>query len=477
MNDTPYIHTFMTSERCYVYDVNTDKILKIPEKVYAYLSNSSCSDVDEDSLALVQSIKESGFLRSDRVEISEHPATQLLSFYLQNKMRQLILQVTQNCNLRCNYCLYSGSYKNRTHSYSTMSVETAERAIDFFMKRTKDSRNITLSFYGGEPLLNLDLIKHCVSYTETRYYGKNIDYGMTTNGTLLDDDSIAFLVDKNFNLLISLDGPKEVHDAQRRFASNNAGSFNIIMDNVKRIKKLYPDYYRASVRFNAVSDATQMFSCINEFVSGEEVFGDDKFILNYVTDKYTDKKMAASDDFLADREYEFFKFLLSKLGEFPRDKTSHLFTNRFDSIYMYCFQSVEMNQERIPPKFHHSGPCIPGTSRLFVDTNGRLFPCERVSELSETVMLGDIEKGISLEKATQILNLETTTHSRCRNCWAYRQCTICVARADDMQGVSDAETEKMCPSVCKAIDDIFKDYCVMRELGYTFDEERLMRGY
>ena len=474
MNDIPYIHVFRTSEQCYVYDVNTNKILRIPETVYHYLSNSGISDCDGTTLAFIQNMKANGFLRSDRVEISEHPATPLLSYYLENKMQQLMLQVTQNCNLRCNYCSYSGSYKNRTHSHSLMSDETAERAIDYFINRTKDNKSITVSFYGGEPLLNFELIKHCVDYIEARYSGKRIDYGMTTNGTLLDDNVIIFLVNKGFNLLISLDGPKEIHDAHRRFANSIEGSFSVIMENIKRIKNLYPEYYQSKVRFNAVLDITQMFSCVNEFVLDDEYFGEEnKFMYNYVTNNYTDNRINIYEEFFVDREYEFFKLLLSKLGAFPRNKTSYILANQLSRIYLHCFQSIEIEEEHIPPKFHHSGPCIPGASRLFVDTTGKLFPCERVSEISETVVLGDIEKGICLKKATQILNLETTTHSKCRDCWAYRQCTICVALADDLKGVSDVETKKECPIVCASIEDIFKNYCVLRELGYTFDEERL----
>jgi uncharacterized protein len=358
-----------------------------------------------------------------------------------------------------------------------MSVETAERAIDFFIRRTKDRDRITVSFYGGEPLLNIDLVKHCVDYIETRYYGKRIDYGLTTNGTLLDDDSISFLADKGFHLMISLDGPKEIHDNRRRFASTDEGSFTVIMENAARIKKQYPDYYQANVSFIAVSDTIQTFSCVNEFVSDKDLFDEGgKFMLSYVSDTYTDNKNEMSDDFFADREYEYFKILLSKLGEYPQDKTSHLLKSQFNAIYMHCFKNIEMEQEHIPRVFHHSGPCIPGVTRLFVDTSGRFFPCERVSELSETVLLGDIENGISLTKALKVLNLEATTHSRCKDCWAYRQCTICVARADDMHGVSAAEAYKACPSVCRAMDNTFKDYCVLRELGYTFDEERLQRA-
>jgi uncharacterized protein len=475
MNDTPYIHTFRTSERCYVYDVNTHKILQIPEAVYDCLSNQSCSGADEATIAFIQDMKAGGFLRTDRVEVSEHPATPLLPFYLKSKLHHLILQVTQNCNLRCNYCVYSGSYLNRTHAHKIMPVETAERAIDFFFKRTKDRKRVFVSFYGGEPLLNLSLIKHCVCYIEANYYGKQIDFAMTTNGTLLDEEAITFLAEKGLNLVISLDGPEEVHDTNRKFTDNGEGTFAVIMENVEQIKKLRPDYYQEKVRFNAVSDTSQAFCCLNDFISGEDFLGDErKFTLNYVSSNYASKKTTVTDDFFAEREYEYFKLMLSRLGEFPKKKTSRLLDSQFRSIYTHCFQNIELDQERIPRKSHHSGPCIPGMTRLFIDVSGRFFPCERVSELSETVCLGNIDEGFFFEKAQQIMNIETSTHEKCCNCWAYRLCTVCVASVDDLNDISSAETENVCPSVCGVIDELFKDYCVLREMGHTFDEERML---
>jgi uncharacterized protein len=387
MNDTPYIHAFKTSEQCYVYDVNTDKILNIPEAVFDYLSTSVGDNVDESTIAFIQNMKSNGFLRSDRVEISEHPSTPLLPYYLNNKMYQLILQVTQKCNLRCSYCTYSGIYENRTHSNSSMSIELAENAIDFFMKRTKDSKSVTISFYGGEPLMNVDLIKHCVNYVEKRYYGKKVHYAMTTNGTLFDDGSMEFLAENSFQLLVSIDGPEIIHDARRRFASNDEGSFSTIMANVARIKEFYPEYYQENVNFNAVLNAEQNFSIINDFISNNNTLDTNKFMLNFVTDNYTDQETIISEEFHADRAYEFFKLLLSKLGEFSKDKVSHLLDSQFNEIYLRCFQNIEIEQERIPEKFHHGGPCIPGAQRLFVDTSGKLFPCERVSESSKTVLL------------------------------------------------------------------------------------------
>jgi organic radical activating enzyme len=102
----------------------------------------------------------------------------------------MILQVTQQCNLRCQYCAYSGAYYNRTHNSARMSFETAKRAIDFLLARSHESDHVHVGFYGGEPLLEFDLIKRCVDYVKKSVEGRSITFGITTNATLLNDEKI-----------------------------------------------------------------------------------------------------------------------------------------------------------------------------------------------------------------------------------------------------------------------------------------------
>lgn len=472
MADKPYIHTFRTSEQCYVYDVNTNRILNIPDSLYKCLLTSD-EHADEITTAILKDMKANGFLRSDRVEISEHPATPLLPYFLENKMQQLALQVTQRCNLRCDYCVYSGLYKTRTHSNGSMSIEVAEKAIDYFIPRTKDSRNVAVSFYGGEPLLNIDLIKHCVNYIDKKYSGGKISYSMTSNGTLLDDITISFLADLDFRLLVSLDGPQVIHDANRKFADSDEGSFSTIIQNIMRIKELFPNYYRDKVRFNAVLDTRGEYSCIEEFISCDDLFSDDMFNVNYVSDNFTDHEISFNEEFHIDREYHYFMFFLSRLGEISNKNEARSLTKQFNDVFRRCYQNIELEQEHIPPKYHHSGPCIPGVRRLFVDIGGKFYPCEQVSELSETVVIGSVETGVSLEKVLSILNIENSSHAKCKDCWAYRRCLVCIAHSEDMHDSTNIESNKKCSDVCSSIEETFLDYCVLRELGYTFDAERM----
>ena len=134
----PFIHLFKTSLGYYVYDVNTGQVLKIDKGVYDYLKNAG-REVDELSLEKVNLLKKEGFLKSNRVKITEHPYTLLLPDALQTRVCNLILQVTQNCNLRCEYCIYSGNYDTRKHSNNRMSFEIAKKSIDFLIEHSKNA--------------------------------------------------------------------------------------------------------------------------------------------------------------------------------------------------------------------------------------------------------------------------------------------------------------------------------------------------
>jgi len=176
LKSTPFIHLFSTSEGKYLYDVNTDAILKIPEEVYDYLYNKDLNnDVKKGSYYAAQYIEElknQGYLNTNRVKVTEHPGTELLKYYINNKTSMITLQITQNCNLRCDYCIYSGKYHNREHSLKKMSRETARKSIDYYISHSRDTRNLAIGFYGGEPLLCMDMIRYCVEYANKNAEGK-----------------------------------------------------------------------------------------------------------------------------------------------------------------------------------------------------------------------------------------------------------------------------------------------------------------
>lgn len=199
VSEIPFIKLFETVEAYYVFDVNTTSIIRIDENLYKTLEKIiakeiSYSQMDSISMKKVEKLKAQGFLKdcNTNVEI-KHAAADQIEDYMKNNVHQLILQVTQNCNLRCKYCVYSGSYVNRVHTKKRMSIETAKKAVDFYHKHNSNLENGLISFYGGEPLLEIKLIREIIDYSNKVFEGKKVKYNMTTNATLLTDEIVDFL--------------------------------------------------------------------------------------------------------------------------------------------------------------------------------------------------------------------------------------------------------------------------------------------
>lgn len=224
---------FSTPRNKYMYVRNINSIIRISEKEYKELIEARKNDREYE---VINKYKKLGVFVDNPVKLIEHPNTEIIEYLAKYHCKQLTLQVTQQCNLRCEYCAYSGMYENRVHSNKKMTFETAKKAIDFFIEHSRETKQLSFGFYGGEPLLMFPLIKQCMEYIEDSIEGKEILYSITTNGTLLNDEIVDFFAEHNVFLSISLDGAKKDHDRHRKFVSGE-GSFDLIMNNIERLKK------------------------------------------------------------------------------------------------------------------------------------------------------------------------------------------------------------------------------------------------
>jgi len=172
-------------------------------------------------------------------KISLHKPTINMMEQIKWNMRNLTnftFEVTQKCNLRCKYCIYGGFYPNqRSHSNKEINFETARNAIDYIFDLVKKNyrQEIIIGFYGGEPLLNFKTVKKIVKYATEIFTNRAVRFTMTTNGTLLSNEIINYIIRNNFRILVSLDGPKKIHDSKRIF-KNGKGSYEIIINNLKK---------------------------------------------------------------------------------------------------------------------------------------------------------------------------------------------------------------------------------------------------
>ena len=159
-------------------------------------------------------------------------------------VKAMCLPVAHDCNLRCSYCFAStGDFGSGRR---IMDLETGKRAIDYLLENSGNRRNLELDFFGGEPLMNFDVVKEIVKYAREREkaYGKNFRFTITTNGVLLSDDKIDFINKEMSNIVLSIDGRKSVNDRIRK-RPDGGGSYDIIMKKFKKLVKLRGDkeYY------------------------------------------------------------------------------------------------------------------------------------------------------------------------------------------------------------------------------------------
>ena len=152
----------------------------------------------------------------------------------QTVVKALCLHIAHDCNLACRYCFAGeGEYKG---DRSLMSLEVGKKALDFLVANSGNRRNLEVDFFGGEPLMNFDVVKELVAYGREleKTHDKHFRFTLTTNGVLLRDDVIEFANKEMDNIVLSIDGRKEVHDHMRPF-KNGKGSYDFILDKFKKV--------------------------------------------------------------------------------------------------------------------------------------------------------------------------------------------------------------------------------------------------
>lgn len=427
-------------ENTYYYDTASNKIIKIPLKFKELLSeyittgynlfDENCN-VDKNTLdeykAWLATMIKKGIFSKNPVTTIKHQLFDLCESYIENDLKSLLLQVTQNCNLLCRYCGYAGyGVLDRQHSNSNMSFDTAKKAIDFSFANLKTKRKLVVSFYGGEPCANFQLIQQCVDYINAKYYAC-AQYNMTTNFTLVNDDMLTFFVKNNFLLTISIDGPREITNAMRRYRYNGNGVFDTVYTNLSKLKRLYPEFYANNVSFNAVIDPKYNYETIFDFFANDEVMKSNQVDFGIIDDSKNDYILDYSDEYILTYREKTLRDYINNLtyGTMKTNNSPDLFSD-------YFFNRSITDSKRLSSCFHHSGPCVAGCTRLFVDINGQLFPCEKASGLSKALIIGNVDEGINVDKVRSCLNLGSLSGDRCRNCWAMRLCSICAVNCDDI---------------------------------------------
>ncbi len=301
--------------------------------------------------------------------------------------KQVVFEVTDNCNLNCHYCGYGKFYSDYDlRANKKLDTRSAKQLLDFLVTLWNSPSNnsldstIFIGFYGGEPLLNFPFIKAIVEYIEHLDAHRNrFAFSMTTNGLLLEK-YMDFLVEKKFKLLLSLDG-NEKNTAYRRF-KNGKPAYKTILANVKALQKKHPDYFLRNVNFNAVLHNKNSVSDIYHYF--KKNFGKTPSIgeLNTTGIQESHKKefretytnvyesLHQSEDYRPIEEDMFIKLPeASAVVKYLNFGSDFCFTD-YNGLLYSCNDA-----ERTP-----TGTCSPFSKKIYVTVNGKILPCERIGQ-------------------------------------------------------------------------------------------------
>ena len=325
-------------------------------------------------------------------------------------VKALCLHIAHTCNLNCSYCFASqGKYHG---DRAVMSYEVGKRALDFLIENSGTRHNLEVDFFGGEPLMNFQVVKDLVAYARSieKEKGKNFRFTLTTNGVLVDDDVIEWANRECSNVVLSLDGRKEVHDRYRVDYAGN-GSWEKIVPKFQRFVEARggKDYYMRGTFTHAnpdfLNDIKQMLDLGFSELSMEPV----------VCAKNDPSALTDEDMETVMKQYEELAALMLQ-----RDKEGKPFT-----FYHYMIDLT-------------GGPCIykrisgcgSGTEYMAVTPWGDLYPCHQFVG-DEKFKLGNIWDGVTNKEIQgEFAACNVYAHPECRDCWARLYCSGgCAANA------------------------------------------------
>lgn len=472
MLDKPFIKLFHTPNSGYVYDVGMNDILRIPENMYQHLMSVLKGQIeldrpnDKELLDMVLSLQELGYLSSNKPQKIQHPATEIVPLLLDRSIDKITLQLTQDCNFRCKYCIYSDeiNQKQRSHAPKVMSLETAKKAILYYRDHAIDSNMYSVGFYGGEPLMQWDLLKEVVLYAERELDGKMLTFSLTTNASLITEYMAAFLEDHNVGIVVSLDGIKTVNDENRVF-QNGTGSYDVVMKHIRMIKEKHPKLFQ-KMRISSVLDPKTDAQTFGRYPSELAELP----ISNYTVsiEENTELKTVIPRDLHLAMENEVFIAYLSDIGLISSSVSPYGF-KQIENIHtsMNTIKPTNGIQSVMAP----GGPCIPGKSRLFITVDGDLYPCERVNE-TDSYCIGSLDRGFDYEKAKQMLNIGSITETKCQNCWAMRNCTMCCKYFDYFSHNAAREKMTYCDAIQKSVYNTMRGIILFSETEKFYSIKR-----
>ena len=383
-----------------------EEIIALMAEKYAGVEDITAADLDECYDQIIELRDEGRLFAPDNFA----PMAGKLKEKTAGVVKALCLHIAHTCNLNCSYCFASqGKYHG---DRAVMSFEVGKRALDFLIENSGTRRNLEVDFFGGEPLMNFDVVKQLVAYARSieKEKGKNFRFTLTTNGVLVDDDVIDFANRECANVVLSLDGRKEIHDRFRVDYAGN-GSWEKIVPKFQKFVEARggKNYYMRGTFTHANPDF------LNDIKTMLDL-GFNELSMEPVVCAPGDPSELTLDDIeIVKKQYEELAFLMLE-----KDREGKPFT-----FYHYMIDLT-------------GGPCIykrisgcgSGTEYMAVTPWGDLYPCHQfVGE--EKFKLGNIWDGVTNKEIQgEFASCNVYAHEECRDCWARLYCSGgCAANA------------------------------------------------
>jgi uncharacterized protein len=322
-------------------------------------------------------------------------------------LQTLVMNLTNQCNLSCQYCYEFGEDKVATPEGKPkfMDLETAKASADFLLGQAAGRRAVHITFFGGETLMNFPLLKEVVGYASQKAaaQGCYIDFSLTTNATLLTPAIIEFLSENRVGVTVSMDGPRELHDKLRVF-SNGKGSYDMIAPRVRALiqnHRTRPITARVTLT-SGVTDVVTIFRHLKNDLGFHEV--------GFAPVTASPDRLYSINERGMDGVLEQFHALADEYLEYALRGEMHGFSNVSDTL-AELYQGV-----------NKSHPCGAALGLLGVGPSGDLAPCHRFVD-SDTQALGNVSTGLDREKQKAFLDRgHIQSKYDCQTCWARPVC-------------------------------------------------------
>jgi uncharacterized protein len=451
---------FETEKGRYLYDPGSGEFLRLDQASFetfraalgspGWAEKWTRADYPEQQATELSEVRRHGFLRADQVQVDTLPTEETVRDVLCKGYRaptSFVIEITDECNLRCAYCCFSGRYPfARGRGNRVVSRDLLTRAMSWYLANSDPTKTRVISFYGGEPLLHYELLLWAIYLARavSAQSGK-LRFRLTTNGTLLTSARARELLDHRCDIAVSLDGDEHTHD-RNRFDSQGRGSFSRVIENLHAVwETLGAGECRRIFLLPHLSPG----SLALDLYGWEELMRSRPFLRDYsikigLLSVPHDLEPGQRFPIEPSEELAFSDLALQYRREAVEGKVA--WPRSFAAMYFEpIMQRIHTRQRgRTAPTVYTSGCCVPGATSLFLNIEGCLFPCEKVDS---RFSIGSLDKGVSLDRVEALASQwRELVSSVCGGCWALRFCGWCLA---DLAGAEDCH--KALRHICAAM--------------------------